>query len=56
VDDFGIKYIGRDNAKQLIKSIKKNYAISSDCTGSAYCSLKLDLDYMNGTIDLSMPG
>jgi hypothetical protein len=42
VDDFGIKYIGRVNAKHLMTSIKKNYAISRDWTGSAYCGLKLD--------------
>jgi hypothetical protein len=56
VDDFGIKYIGRDNAEHLIASIKKNYAISSDWTRSAYCGLTLDWDYTNGTVDLSMPG
>jgi hypothetical protein len=36
--------------------IKKNYDISSNWTGSAYCSLKLDWDYINGTVDLPMPG
>jgi hypothetical protein len=56
VDDLGIKYIGRNNADHLITSIKKNYAISSDWTGSAYCGLKLDWDYNNGTVDLSIHG
>jgi hypothetical protein len=56
VDDFGIKYIGRDNAEHLLDSIKNNYDISSDWTGSAYCGLKLYWDYINGTVDLSMPG
>jgi hypothetical protein len=37
-------------------SIKKKYDISSDWTGSAYCSLKINWDYINGTVDLSMPG
>jgi hypothetical protein len=50
VDDFGIKYIGRDNGEHLMASIKKNYDISS-----AYCGLKLDWDYTNGTVELSMP-
>jgi hypothetical protein len=35
VDDFGIKYIGHDNAEHLMALIKKNYDISSDWTGSA---------------------
>jgi hypothetical protein len=54
VDDFGINYIGCDNAEHLMASIKNNYDISSDWTGSAYCSLKLDWDYIKGTVDLSM--
>jgi hypothetical protein len=56
VNDFGIKYIGRDNTEHLMASIKRNYHISSDWTGSAYWGLKPDLDYINGTVDLSMPG
>jgi hypothetical protein len=56
VDDFCIKYIGRDNAEHPMASIKKKYAISSNWTGSAYRGLKLDWDYTNGTVDLSMPG
>jgi hypothetical protein len=56
VDDLGIKYIGRENAKHLMPSINKKYDISSDWTGSAYCGLKIDWDYANGTVDLSMHG
>jgi hypothetical protein len=56
VDDFGVMYIGRENAEHLVTSIKKKYDISSDWTGSAYCGLKIDWDYDNGTVDLSMPG
>jgi hypothetical protein len=56
VDDFGINYISRDNAEQLMTSIKKNYDISSDWTWSAYCGLKLDWDYINGTVNLSITG
>jgi hypothetical protein len=51
VDDFGTKYIGRDKAENLMTSMKNNYAISSDWTGSAYCGLKLNWDYTNGTVD-----
>jgi hypothetical protein len=41
VDDFGIK---------------KNYNISSDWNGTAYCGLTLEWDYKNRTVDLSMSG
>jgi hypothetical protein len=54
VDDLGIKYIGRENAEHLMTSIKKNYDISSDWTGSAYRGLKIDWDSANGTVDLSI--
>jgi hypothetical protein len=30
VDDFGVKYVGREHAEHLIECIKKNYNISSD--------------------------
>jgi hypothetical protein len=55
-DDFGIQYIGRNNAEHLMASIKKNDDISSDWTGSAYCGLKIDWNYINGTVYLSIPG
>jgi hypothetical protein len=49
VDDFGVKYVGREHAEHLMECIKKNYNISSEWKGSAYCGLTLDWD------DLSMP-
>jgi hypothetical protein len=56
VDDFGVKYIGREHAEHLMTCIKKNYSISSDWNGTAYCGLMLDSDYKNRTVDLYMPG
>jgi hypothetical protein len=56
VDDFGIKYVGHENAEHLKASIEKHYEISCDWTGSAYCGLKLDWDYDNKPLDLSTPG
>jgi hypothetical protein len=55
VDDFGVKYVGREHAEHLMECIKKNYNISSDWNGSAYCGLTLECDYKNRTVDLSMP-
>jgi hypothetical protein len=54
VDDFGMKYIGRDNAEHIMAEIKKNCDISSDWKGSAYCGLNIDWDYTNDTVNLSM--
>jgi hypothetical protein len=56
VDDFGVKYVGREHAEHLMASIKKKYNISSNWNGTAYCGLTLDWDYKNRTVDLSMPG
>jgi hypothetical protein len=56
VDDFGVKYVGREHAEHLMTCIKKNYNISSDWNGTAYCGLTLEWDYKNHTFDLSMPG
>jgi hypothetical protein len=56
VDDFGVKYVGREHAEHLMTCIKKNYNISSDWNCTSYCGLALDWDYTNRTVDLSMPG
>jgi hypothetical protein len=56
VEDFGVKYVGREHDEHLMECIKKNYNISRDWKGSAYCGLTLEWDYKNGTVDLSMPG
>jgi hypothetical protein len=56
VDDFGVKYVGQEHTEHLMACIKKNYNISSDWNGTAYCGLTLDWDYKNRTVDLSIPG
>jgi hypothetical protein len=55
VDDFGVKYVGREHAEHLKTCIKKKYSISSDWNGMAYCGLTLDWDYKDRTVDLSLP-
>jgi hypothetical protein len=56
VDDFGVKYVGREHADHLMTCIKKNYNISSDRNGDAFCGLTLDWDYKKRTVDLYMRG
>jgi hypothetical protein len=56
VDDFGVKKFGREHAEHLMACIRKNYNISSDWNGGAYCGLTLDWDYQKRTVHLSMPG
>ncbi len=56
VDDFGIKYVGKEHADHLIATLEAKYTISQDWSGSTYLGLTLDWDYDNKTVDLSMPG
>ena len=55
VDDFGIKYFDRDDAKHLLSSLQLFYKTSVDWTGSQFCGLHLHWDYLHHTVDISMP-
>ncbi len=55
VDDFGVKYVGKEHALHLIESIKKTYTLTKDWSGDLYCGISLQWDYENRTIDISMP-
>jgi hypothetical protein len=56
VDNFGVKYINKEDADHLVASIKSTYTLSEDWTGNLYCGIALDWDYVNWTVDISMPG
>jgi hypothetical protein len=56
IDDFGVKYIGREHAEHLMACIKQKYNISNDWKGGAYCHLTFDWEYKNRTVDLYLPG
>ena len=55
VDNFGVKYIGKENADHLIQALHKLYTISVYWTGSLFCGLTVDWDYTAHTCDISMP-
>jgi hypothetical protein len=56
VDDFGIKYMHKDDAKHLIQSLQAKYTITTDWDGTLYCGLRLEWNYLARTVKLSMPG
>jgi hypothetical protein len=56
VNDFGVKYVGKEHVDHLIASIKKKYELTEDWTGNLYCGIKLKWDYDARMVDLSMPG
>ena len=56
VDDFGVKYIGKQHADHLKESIIKCYPVDVYWTGGLYCVIKLDCKYSQQIIiDLSIP-
>jgi hypothetical protein len=56
VDDFGVKYESKDDMDHLIASIKSLYKLTEDWMGNLYCGISLNWDYINRTVDISMPG
>ena len=56
VDDFGVKYVGKEHADHLIKILEENYVVDKDWEGKKYCGISLDFDYAKRQVHLSMPG
>lgn len=56
VDDFGVKYVGKEHAEHLQAVIAKYYKMSTNWTGTRYIGITLDWDYANKKVHLSMPG
>ncbi len=56
VDDFGVKYINRDDVGHLISSLSQDCAINTDWDRTWYLRLTLDWDYLQRNVHLSMPG
>ena len=57
VDDFGVKYVGKQHVLHLLNALKTFYEkISVDWEGKLFCGITLNWDYKNKHVDLSMPG
>ena len=56
VDDFGVKYVGKEHAEHLIDTLQSVYKITIDWTGTKYCGLRLTWDYKGQLCYMSMPG
>jgi hypothetical protein len=56
VDNFGIKYVGREHAQHLLDCLETQYTVTTDWTGSKYCGLSLAWEYTLRHVDVSMPG
>ena len=57
IDDFGVKYVGKEHVHHLILCLKQSkYKLTKDWTGSLYCGISLNWNYDAGYVDISMPG
>jgi len=55
VDDFGIKYKGRDNAMHLLETLQQIYRITADWKGERFIGMTINHDKVNRTLSVSMP-
>jgi hypothetical protein len=56
VDDFAVKYVGKDNARHLRNALLRHYEITTDWEGTVYSGMTLKWDYQQRTCDISMSG
>ncbi|KAL7483042.1 hypothetical protein ACHAW6_008693 [Cyclotella cf. meneghiniana] len=54
VDDFGIKYLRKEDLDHLIQTLEKYYKVTVDLEGKEYVKIELDWDYEKGQVHLSM--
>ena len=45
VDDFGIEYVGKEHALHLLKTLEKNYNITTDWKGTKFSGTNLAWNY-----------
>ncbi len=55
VDDFGVKYVGKEHAQHLKTTLKEHYKLTCDWTGTQYIGITLDWGYKKQQVHLSMP-
>ena len=45
VDDFGVKYVGKEHVLHLKQTLAENYKVTTEWDGTRYIGIKLDWDY-----------
>jgi hypothetical protein len=56
VDDFAVKYVGKQHAEHLRSALLGTYELTTDWTATVYSGMTLKWDYDKRTCDISMPG
>jgi hypothetical protein len=55
VDDFTVKYMGKENAHHVRNTLLHSYEITTDWGGTVYSGMTLNWDYHKWTCNISMP-
>jgi hypothetical protein len=56
VDDFAVKYVGKQHVEHLRNAILRTYELTTDLTATVYSGMTLKWDYDKRACDISMPG
>jgi hypothetical protein len=56
VDDFAVKYGGKQHAEHLRNALLQTYELTTDWTATVYSGMTLKWDYKTRICDISMPG
>jgi hypothetical protein len=56
VEDFAVKYVGKQHAEHLRNALLRTYEVTTDWKATVYSGMTLKWDYKNRTCDISMPG
>ncbi len=56
VDDFGIKYVGKEHVLHLLNILKEHYEIAVDWTGNKFIGLTMNWDYPSQKVHILMLG
>ena len=54
VDDFGVKYIGKEHAEHLMAVLGQHYNMEQDWKEELYCGITLKWNYNERYVDISM--
>jgi hypothetical protein len=56
VDDFTVKYVGKENVEHLRNALLRSYELTTDLEAKLYYGTTLKWDYKTTTCDIFMPG
>jgi hypothetical protein len=55
VDDFGVKYVGREHAEHLKQVLEEHYKVTTDWNGERYVGIHMKWDYVKQQVHLHIP-